>query len=324
MKLLLKLVVSFIIVVVIVWQLGGVGEVGRLMVNINPLYIILIFVINTSDRALMTYKWTLLLRGRGMHLPFLRGMKIYCASMIWGMFLPATAGADAIRAYNTSKNGINSNEVIASIIIERMIGFLSALLLGLLSFILLRRLGNLKQFNYIWLTGIVMVSGAAITFSASFSERVFNFIHGYLLYRLRDLRIMQRMRELHMTYRNYQNEKGNLLRFFGLTFSEQFMPIFESWVIARGLGVEVSFLYMAGAVSLTLLISRLPISIDGIGVYDGIFMLIMSSIGVSPPQAIAITLTGRIMQTLAWLPWWIAHVIDNRSLRHPMPLIKGN
>lgn len=41
--------------------------------------------------------------------------------------------SDTIRAVSMARTGINANEVVASIVIERVFGFVSVLLLGLCS-----------------------------------------------------------------------------------------------------------------------------------------------------------------------------------------------
>jgi len=321
MKFVLKLVITSSLVAIIVWHLGGLAEVGGLMARITPLYVLLILMVNTLDRSLMTFKWGWLLRGRGVHLPFFRGMRIYCASMVWGMFLPATVGADAIRAISTSRMGLDANEIFASIIIERIIGFLSALVLGLLSLVLLSLLIDLDvRFNFVWWLGSATVAGTLIFFVASFSQSAFDLLHDRLLHGFRDTRIMQRLRQLHSTYRAYQDDKRNLALFFGLTFGEQLLTIVLFWLIAHGLGIEVSLFYIAGAVPLTILVARLPVSVNGWGVFDGVFILLMSLAGVSAVEAIAIVLIGRILQTVSWLPWWAAHVLGNASRQSPSSL----
>jgi uncharacterized protein (TIRG00374 family) len=318
LKTFLKIAVTVVILVVIVWQLGGLGQVGLLLAGISLVYVLFIFAVHTLDRALMTFKWGVLLKSRGINLPFFQGMKIYCASMVWGMFLPSTIGADAIRAYSTTRIGLDSNEIVASIIVERMIGFLSALLLGIFSFVLLSGIGNpVAQYQYIWLAGGISLFCAAIVFAASFSQRVFDFLHGRLFARYRHTGIMRRLHHFHSTYLSYKDDKNNLILFFGMTFVEQFMPIFDSWLIARGLGIQVGIVYIAGAVPLAMLISRLPISIDGIGVFEGVFILLMAFAGVTASEAVAISLAGRILQTASWLPWWVAYVVSTGKIRPP-------
>lgn len=324
MKNIFKFIVTITLVGIIVWKLGGVGTVGSLMMGFSPIYVVIIFAVYTLDRALMVYKWGRLLKSRGIHLPFLQGMKIYCASMVWGIFLPSTIGADAIRAYSTSRSGFDSNEVVASIIVERMIGFLSALLIGLLSFILFTHIGNPdSRFQFIWWSGGVALFCATVAFAVSFSQKAFDFLHDELFDRFRDTGIMRRVHQFHLTYLSYKNDKKSLVVFFGLTFGEQLMPILDSWLIARGLGIQVGIAFIAGAVPLAMLISRLPVSIDGIGVFEGVFIMLMAFSGVTASEAVAISLAGRVLQTASWLPWWAAYAGSIGEIKPPQSLRTG-
>lgn len=322
--LILKLVFSLGLLSLVIWWLGGLGEIGNLMVKINIWFVVLILVVNTLDRALMTFKWSNLLGSRGVRLPFFFGMRIYCASMVWGLFLPSTVGPDALRAISASRAGLDSNEVVSSIIIERMIGFLSALLLGLFSIILLFLLGALdSQFIPIWWVALAVLTGGIALFGASFSQKVFTLVHVQLLGRFQNNRIAQRLREFHATYLAYRDNKKTLLSFFAMTFGEQLMPILHSWLIAIGLGIDVGLIFVAAVVPLSILVARLPIGINGIGIFDGAFLLLMALAGVSAPEAIAIVFVGRLLQTASWLPWWFAHQVGSRSLHMSSKLTGG-
>lgn len=321
MKTAVRIVVSACLIGAIVWMLGGLRTIGNQILEISPVYIIPSIALTMIDRGLMTYKWGLLLRGRGIKLPFFRGMTIYCASGIWGLFLPTTVGSDAIRAYWTSRTGIGSREVVASIIIERLIGFLSALLLAILSLALLTRVGNLgDQVVLVWLLAGGMLLGTVLLFTISVNQRAFGLFHDTILHRFRNRRIVHKLREFHETYRSFVVDRRRLAAFFGLTFGEQLLPIVNTWLIARGMGIEVGLSYFAVALPLALLISRIPISIEGIGVFEGVFIVLMSLADLSAAQAVAIALVGRILQTIALIPWWMAFVITHRGLRMPHPL----
>jgi glycosyltransferase 2 family protein len=316
MKLILQLVITLTLVAVIIWQLGDLREVGHLLARINPAYVLLILAVNTLDRALMTYKWRLLLSTRGQHLPFFRGVRIYCAATVWGMLLPMTVGADAVRAFSTCRSGLDVDEVVASIFIERMFGFVAALVIGLCSIVLLSLTGSLDaRFLPLWWLGSLVLLGGTLAFATSFSQTAFDFLHDRLLQRFSGAWITRRLRQSHLTYLAYRHEKRSLAAFLGLTFVEQLQPIVTSWLIARGLGVEVSLLFIVGAVPLVGLISRIPVTIGGLGVYDGAFMLVMSMAGLTAAESIAIALASRILEAAAWLPWWLAHVIGYGELR---------
>jgi glycosyltransferase 2 family protein len=324
MKVVLKLAVMVSLIGVIVWQLGDLHAVGRLLGRIDPAYVPLILGVSTLDRALMTYKWGRLLRGRGLHLPFWRGLQLYCAAMIWGMFLPATVGADAIRAFSASRTGLKADEVVASILIERMVGFLSALLLGLLSLLLLPLLGRqgARLAAVGWLGGVVLL-GALLAFALSFSQRGFDWLHAQLLARVAHTPIMRRLRQLHGTYLTYRHEKRSLAIFFALTVGEQLLPILFVWLIARSLGIEVGVLPIVVVVPLALLSSNIPASINAVGVFEGTFMILMSLAGVTAAEALAIALAGRVLETVAWLPWWLTYVIGYGQLRPPRLVAEG-
>jgi uncharacterized protein (TIRG00374 family) len=321
MKTFLKIVVSAGLIGAIVWMLGGVREIGAQILRINPAYIVPIVALTVIDRWLMTYKWSLLLRGRGIRLPLGRGMTIYCAAGVWGLFLPTTVGSDAIRAYLTSRTGIETREVVGSILIERFLGFLSALVLSILSLAFLTYLGILgEHVVFVWLLGGGMLLAAVLLFAASVDGTAFNLIHGRVLGNYQHLRIARKLKEFHEAYRSFVIDRRNLAAFFALTFGEQLLPILDSWLIARGMGIDVGVLYFAAALPLALLISRIPISIDGIGVFEGVFVVLMTMAGLSAVESVAIAIVGRILQTLTLFPWWLGYVVSRKDIRVPHPI----
>jgi hypothetical protein len=67
---------------------------------------------------------------------------------------------------------------------------------------------------------------------------------------------------------------------YGLIFVQHLSPILFLWLLARALEVEVSLLYLAGAVPLVFLSSRIPPSISRLGM-RGVFMHMMSLAGLT-------------------------------------------
>ena len=313
-----RFALTILIVGLILWQIGGVGELGKVMSRVAPLYVVMIIGAITMDRALMTFKWTMLLSCKQIHLPFFEAMRMYCASMIWGMFMPMTVGADAVRAYSTSKAGISTGPVIASIMIERMIGFLAALLVGLLGFLVLSASRNLDaQFSSVAGLCVAMLLGTTIVFLVSFSQTAFKWLRDTILVPFRESRILAQLAKFHEYYRSYRDNKGTLAVFLGLSILEQLTTVFYAWLVAVGMNLDVSLIYIAGAVPLAMLVARIPISIHGLGVFDGVFAVIMLQVGVPLADSIAVTLGVRILEIVAWMPWWLAHVIRVGTVRPP-------
>jgi hypothetical protein len=83
------------------------------------------------------------------------------------------------------------------------------------------------------------------------------------------------------------------------------------------LQIKFNLVFLLAAVPLAILISRLPISIDGLGVYEGIFIAIMSLAGVRPDDSLALSLAARVFQIVVWMPWWLMLVARTGALRPP-------
>ena len=310
----LKFVISVGLIGAIIWQIGGVNEIGAVINRIDLLITMIVLLVITLDRALMTFKWVYLLRSHGEHLAFLRGMKIYCASAMWGFVLPSTLGSDAIRVLFTTRIGLDSKTIVASIIVERMVGFIAALILGLIALGLISWMVDLdERFIVVWWCGALLLVITILAFAISFSNRLYKLIYEGWFKRFSEKNIVRRLRRLHETYMAYRVKKEVLVTFFGLTFFEQLFSFVIGWLVAIALDVNVSLVFLAGAIQLAFLISRLPISIDGIGVFEAVFIFLMTLVGVTPAEAISIAFTARILQLVAWLPWWLAYMLDTNQ-----------
>jgi glycosyltransferase 2 family protein len=311
---LVRLAISLILIACIIWWLGGLGKIAAIMGRISFGWAALVVLLLTFDRALMTFKWRLLLKARGAHIGFLRAMKIYCASMIWGMFLPTTVGPDTIRAVSVSRTGINANEAVASIVIERVFGFLSVLLFGLCSLLLLSLSGELEsRFIVIWWAALIMIGLTLVALATSLNEKIFLLIHNRILGRFHSNRIAAKVKKFHETYLAYRKHTGTLVTFSMLTIVEQLVPVAMLWLSALALDIDLSLLAFLVAVPLSLLVSRLPIGVYGLGTFEAAFVFLLSESGLSGADAVAISFSGRILEILAYLPWWLAHVISTGS-----------
>jgi len=199
--------------------------------------------------------------------------------------------------------------------VERAIGFLASLVVGLAGFVVLSKSGVLhEQFGWIWWTGGGVLVLGLLVLSLSFNKKVYIWLDRGLLSRIGDSKPARVLREFQANYRAYGNQKRLLASFFGLSVLEQLTTLLYMWLVAIGLGVEVGLLYFAGALPLALLISRLPITFHGLGLFDGVFALLLSYSGVPMAQSVAITLGVRILELAAWFPWWLAYLVERSTL----------
>ena len=319
-KKLIRIIITLSLIGVILWKFTTLGEIGAVFKRLDPFLTILILAAITLDRALMAFKWNYLLRIQDEKLPYARSLQIYCASAMYGLLLPTTLGPDVIRGYITSRVGLKFKTIVASIIVERMIGFLSSLLWGLAGLGILATVININE--QLFIIGIAIsffLFLTIIAFSISFSENLFSLIFEKWLRRISKIKLVQQLRKLHEAYLAYKIKKRSLVIFFFLTVIEQLISFIIGWMIALALGIKVSILFVVGVIPLALLVSRIPISISGIGVLEGFFIFAFSLAGLTPAEAISMTFASRILQIIANIPWWFSHMLESNKFRLKIP-----
>jgi uncharacterized protein (TIRG00374 family) len=318
MKLWLRITLSMALVVALFTFVVDGREVVSILHRFETKYLALAIVVVTLNRVLMTFKWTLLLRAQGYRLPLLQGVMIYCTAMVWGLVLPTTVGADAIRAVMVTKRGFSGTDVVTSIVIERMVGFVLALALGLVSISILRMLGVLDaRFDSALYLGIAMLVGVATLLVAALDEALVARVVAQLPGGVRDSKVMHYLQRFAAAYRSLGGRRSTIAQFSALTVLEQVSAVLFPWMLAKGLGVDADLLLLLGVLPISTLLSRLPISFDGLGVFEAIFAGLMVLAGIDAAAALAIAISGRIIQLFAFLPWWVAYVARSGAIGPP-------
>jgi uncharacterized protein (TIRG00374 family) len=258
------------------------------------------------DRVLMSYKWGLLLSIRGYSISLLHKLMIYCSAMMWGLALPSTVGADGIRVMLVRRFGVRVDDTLATILVERGIGFIVALLTAVASLILLQAmLPHDRAYDYALALGVAGLLGAITILVFSFSEHALSPVLRLVPGRFRDSKAVRLLERLHEAYVSLASDRSRIAAFSALTLVEHIVVIVCYGLVARALEVSFNPTFIFAAVPLAILVSRLPISLDGIGVYEGIFIAIMALGGVKPADALAVSLAARALQIVVWFPWWL-------------------
>lgn len=318
MKFALRLGLSIVLIVLLFTYVVDARQVLRILSGFQPAWLLLALIVVTLDRMLMAYKWTLLLKAQGHRLPLLPAVTIYCTSMVWGLVLPATVGADAIRAVMATKRGFNGTDVVTSIVIERLVGFVLALALAIVSLVILRTVGVLDgAYDAVLYLGIALLAGSIAALFVSMNESLVGRVVVRLPQVFRKSKAMHHLTRFTTAYHSLGADRGVIARFGALTSIEQVFSVVFPWTLAKGLGVPADLLLLLGVLPLSTLVSRLPISVDGLGVYEAVFVGLLLLAGIPAESALAIAISGRVIQLLAFLPWWFVHVTGPQPIRPP-------
>ncbi len=263
----------------------------RILRHAEPALVVLAGLAMVVDRLIVSWRWQLLLAPVGVRISFLDNWRIYSGSQAAAHVLPLDVVADALRASWVARRGPALGSVAATIVVERLLSVLVSGALSLLAvlFLGLHLLGpGLGHIATLLTLGVLAVA----TVSLPPSRRM---LIGWL-WRRRRLR-----RFLAMT-RRLSRDREALSAASALTVLRQIVVTLANCLLAVGLGLPVDPLVFAAAFLAALLIARLPGSLGGLGVFEVALAALLAGYGVSPAEALAVALLGRVLAILALAP----------------------
>jgi uncharacterized protein (TIRG00374 family) len=318
MKRWLRISITVLACALLLIYVVDVRAVLQTLTRCDPLWALVVLGVFTLDRVLMSFKWGLLLAIRGYHVTLTERMMVYCSSMMWGLALPSTVGADGIRIVLVRRFGVRVDDALATILVERGLGFISALLMAVMSLLLLRFIvPDAGEYGTPLLIGIASLLAAIGVLLLSFNSKAVTSVLGLLPQRASQSSAARLIVRLHEAYRSLAVDRRRLVLFFVLTVAEQLLVAVCYGLVAMALHLEFKAVLMLAAVPLAILISRLPISIDGLGVYEAIFIGVMALGGMRPDDSLALSVAARVFQIVVWLPWWLMLVARTGAVRLP-------
>jgi uncharacterized protein (TIRG00374 family) len=212
-----------------------------------------------------------------------RLFSLYMIGSFFNTYMPGIIGGDAVKAYYLSKVLKENNSTshtpysslsiaIASVFMDRYIGFSALLAISIIAFPF--GFKYLEVTHVKWVMPMVLVafiSGSIIVFKFRLGERV---------------KFISRIYEY---FQIYSRENGVLFKAFLYSVVIQMSGIIAIYILSKGISLNISFLSLVIFVPIIILISFIPVSISGIGLREGSFVIFLGTIGV--PSDLAMTLS---------------------------------
>jgi uncharacterized protein (TIRG00374 family) len=293
---------------------------GRAVASADPALLALALLFAVADRLLMALKWNLLLAAKDIRLRTAEVVRLYWTSTFLGLFLPATVGADVVRAVVLSRSESRRADVVSSILVERFLGLVALALFGIAGAVLAPSVLGDAAPDGRRLLAVAIGAAAALTLLLGFSftsacERLVDLVaNGTASVRLVG-KATALLAKVYRSFRGYRSHGVALLVFFLLSLVENALPIVRAFCVARALHVDAPFLFFAAIVPIELLLIRLPITIDGFGLREGIFTWFLAKIGVPGSLGFAVGLVNHALFLIAVMPGGVMHFLGSAGKR---------
>jgi uncharacterized membrane protein YbhN (UPF0104 family) len=270
------------------------GDSLAALLRLSPAAGATVLALVALDRTVMIWRWTILLRASGARVSTRSAARIHLVSSFVGAFLPAGVGGDVARAYTLSLRTSQGNEAVASVAIDRLLGFLSILTMAVVGVIAGR--GHVGTLTNATVLTMVMASGVAAVLWAD------RWIRAALPGAWHTSGAGLRVLRLADALSAYRAHRGALLAVFVLSVGVQILRIVQAWLLGRGIGIDVPFSYYLFFMPIGLVALMLPISISGFGVPQAVIVWLLQPRGVPEHDALALSTLIVLSGMVANLP----------------------
>ena len=272
---------------------------ARAVLLIDLRYLALVLLLVACDRAVMILRWVLLLRASRVDISTRDAARIFLVSSFVGSFLPAGVGGDLARAYGLSKATSDTAEALASVAIDRVLGIVALLAMGVLGLI------ATTTAVVDWRVGAGILLLLAGCVALLWAERLVN---AFMPARLEDSRLGRRLRGVGDALSRYRSRPSALLQVFGWSIAVQLLRIVQAYFLGVGLGLAVPFRYYLVFMPVALLMLLLPISVSGFGLPQAIIVWLTRPLGIADAQSFALStlivvtgLAGNLPGLILWM-----------------------
>ncbi len=284
------------IVLAIMLSRISVAEVLDVIARVRPEMVVSVLVLLAADRAVMIWRWIILLRATGQRIATKSAAWIYLVSSFVGGFLPAGIGADLARAYTLSQRTSETSAAAASVAVDRLLGLLSIVLVGIFGIVVGGRWtrGSRDVWAFALAAAMVAIGMAAVLWADRWILLV--------PVRWTQTAIGRRMQRLASALSEYREHRVALVSVSMLSIGVQLLRIVQAWLLGIGIGLTVPFAYYLFFMPIGLVALMLPISISGFGAPQGIIVWMLRPVGVADADAFALSTLIVLSGIVANLP----------------------
>jgi len=223
-------------------------------------------------------------------------MRIFFISTFVGTFLPASVGGDAVRAYRLSKEGVVGVDAVASVLMDRLLGVVSILIVAIAGAMLARDLIDIRALFPAFAVLIVLCAAAlAVVFSpraAAGAARALAILPRGRETGAKLVNAIQRYASLHLPMANV------LL----CSIAVQVLRVLQTYCLGLALGLAVPLGVYFALVPIILLIVLMPITINGLGTTQAGFVWLFGRAGVGSAPAFALSVLFLAIAVVGNLP----------------------
>jgi glycosyltransferase 2 family protein len=285
--------------------------------GVNLPLLTLALLLSVASVASKAWRWGIVLRWRGIVLSPQYLLLSYFISMFFNNFLPSGMGGDAVRAYESARDTGRAKESITAVILERGSGMLSLFAAGSLSLLLFPA-------HELPLPVVLLVHGlfvgaiiGILLLWQDFTGNVLTWIGAKLPGKLAG--VWSKIVGVYEDFKGYRTQYRLLFDLMVQSVVTLILTIASLYALLLALGQTVSPGAFAGVVAIATAIDLIPISPNGLGVREGVYVFLLGNLGIGTATALAFGILIRLLVLIQALIGGVAFLLRGARPR-PVPV----
>lgn len=267
-----KLLIGIGLLVWLFWS-ASIDKLIDVIQRVDWVYIGLACVLINGRVWLFGRRWQLILANFKVYQSTSALTKIHFIGIFCNNFFPSSIGGDVIRGLLIKSDKTPLSVIVSSIFVERILGVVALVCLSGLAFgyLLLFATELLPHTLVATLQQVFLIGAAFALILVLFQRQVNRFV------RKINLRLAEGMTD-------------HKWMIFMQSVALHFIGIVALYLLSQALGESLGFFYFVLLCPLVIVISMLPITINGLGLREGSFVLLFSFVGMTQEAALMISL----------------------------------
>lgn len=282
-----KLIARLCGILVFIYIMMGIDIQSLLIITLGipPLltFVLVLFIIPIV--LLRAIRWKVIAEGLDLNLRTLDAAGALCLSHLANLVVPGSVG-DLVRIPFMTHRGNRMDRSIISILLDSVLGSVVPFTAGVLAIAVILEINITIEFILLCL--IWVVGGYS----------VYRIIRAALWSKFMQARLRRLMKEgitgrAFFTLPSMLTSIGSIRISASLILSMSLFALYvtQAYILALALGIPVDWTYLAISLGLTSLLIAIPVTIQGLGVREGVLLFMLSPLGIGPEVILSFSLT---------------------------------
>ncbi|MCX5681947.1 MAG: lysylphosphatidylglycerol synthase transmembrane domain-containing protein, partial [Candidatus Omnitrophica bacterium] len=293
---------------VYLFQKNDITKTIEIAKSADIFYLFIALLIMFTIYGLLLLRWRIVMKALNLHVAKKESARWFWIGTFFNFVLPTSTGGDVVKAIGLCKGMSDRAKVVASIVLDRIFGFISITIVALISYFVARKMADEKSLlNGILILFVISWGGLLFLLNErlySFSCTLFN----------KFASIKAKLLKLHQAFVLIKGRFYPIFLTIAVSSFGQVLLGFSYFFTAKGLHQDADLIYCIAFAPLICVASSLP-SIGGLGFRENATALLFMKIGLTKPAAVSISLLNLLYIVIVGFVGAIVYVCSVFSRR---------